>query len=336
MKLLQLNPKTTKILNIVAVVLLVGILAWRVVVYLSKAREVDSAKVEMEEVAVVPDIDYVSVVDTVADPLSSALEGIKENADNVVFYTDDRYIWYGTKHDGAYSKHLSVYDAENDLTSDVSLNKTSDFSDDEMIVTDIAENDGRITVINEEMRNSNGWVEGTSVWTIDCNTREWYHVAGGISGAKFRDGGKEVVLQHAECTNPSEEITIDREYKTYDTAVNLELPAPSKADVSLIGRIFKQFVFDCNEENVTKYFTPNALRKLQEDYDYDCYEGPCYGFWVMGSGSYDSPIDAVSFVTSINPDKEGWYQVTYMDGGSFGVTRVKLSGGKVDDYKKIR
>ena len=285
----------------------------------------------------VADMDYVSVVDTVADPLSSALEGIKENADNVVFYTDDRYIWYGTKHDGVYSKHLSVYDVENDLTSDVSLNKTSDLSDDEMTVTGIAENDGRITVINEEMRNSDGWVEGTSVWTIDCDTREWYPVATGISEAKFRNGGKEVVLQHAECTNPSEEITMAREYKTFDTAVKLDLPsAPSKEDISLIRKVYSQFVFDYEDEDETRYFTPHALRKLQEDYDYDCYDGPCYGFWVLGSGSYDSPVDAVSYLTSINPDKDGWYQVTYMDDGVFGLTRMKLSGGKIDDYKKVR
>nr|MDE6408680.1 hypothetical protein [Muribaculaceae bacterium] len=183
----------------------------------------------------------------------------------------------------------------------------------------------------------NGGVEGTSVWTIDCDTREWYPVAIGISGAQFRNAGKEVVLQHAQCTNPSEEIIAAREYKTFDTPVNLDLTTtPSKEDINLIRKVYSQFVFDYIFDDELKYFTRKALSKLEADYDSDCYDGPCYGYWVLGSGSYDSTDDAVSVITSINPDRDGWYQVTYMSNGKFGVTRLKLSGGKIDDYKKVR
>lgn len=138
--------------------------------------------------------------------------------DMPVIYSDgERYIWRFCDYD----KTLKVYDVATDYTEDISVNNTYGFTDDEIIVDDIKERNGQITIIITERRNSNGWIEGTSVWTIDCSTRRWTPVAEGVAAAEFIDGGRAVEISEAEILNPWVTATCEEEYQITKHRISL-------------------------------------------------------------------------------------------------------------------
>lgn len=110
-------------------------------------------------------------------------------------------------------------------------------------------------------------------------------------------------------------------------------------DISLINIAYEKFVFAIDSQNVQPetYFTTNALKKLQEDYEYDCDEEPCYAFYALRTKMQDSnpETDGSSKVNNIEPDGNDWYVVSYSDMGWTGKARIKIAGGKIDDYERI-
>lgn len=101
----------------------------------------------------------------------------------------------------------------------------------------------------------------------------------------------------------------------------------------LIREVYDKFVFSNETGHAAKYFTGQALNKLSESYDVECDDGPCYAFWELRTGEDDGP--GSSEVTSIMPQSDGWYVVTYKDMGYRGQTKIKIKEGKIDDYKKL-
>lgn len=81
----------------------------------------------------------------------------------------------------------------------------------------------------------------------------------------------------------------------------------------------------------------NALRKLQDAYEYDCYDGPCYAYYTLRTEAQDSnpKTDDISQICDIETAEDGWYIVSYLDMGWSGKTRVKIVDGKIDDYERI-
>lgn len=112
--------------------------------------------------------------------------------------------------------------------------------------------------------------------------------------------------------------------------------------IDLIKSMYYQLVFAidyegdeiCNPEN---YFTDNALKKLRENYEFDCVEEPCYAYYALRTDNQDSnpKSDGVSEIQSIDPCEDGWYVVSYLDMGWPGKTRLKVINGKIDDYVRI-
>lgn len=130
--------------------------------------------------------------------------------------------------------------------------------------------------------------------------------------------------------------TVDTSTVKDTVAVAEEIPeVDHSANEQLIRTVYKKYVFDYSESSPKKYFTAKALKKLKAAFDYDCDEGDCYGFWDLRTGAQDGPSD-VSKVTSIEPEEDGWYRVSYKDMGLSGVTRIKIVDGKIDDYKRIK
>ena len=111
--------------------------------------------------------------------------------------------------------------------------------------------------------------------------------------------------------------------------------------ISLINTVYEKFVFAIDsqsDENPEKYFSANALKKLQEDYEFDCEEGSCYAFYALRTEMQDSKpgTDGASEICDIEPDGDGWYMVSYVDMGWPGKTRIKIiDGNKIDDYRRI-
>ena len=111
-------------------------------------------------------------------------------------------------------------------------------------------------------------------------------------------------------------------------------------NISLINTVYEKFVFAIDsqsDENPEKYFSDKALKKLQEDYEFDCEEGSCYAFYALRTGMQDSNpgTEGASGICDIEPDGDGWYMVSYVDMGWPGKTRIKITNGKIDDYQRV-
>ena len=122
--------------------------------------------------------------------------------------------------------------------------------------------------------------------------------------------------------------------------VTLSDAATKKSDDNdLINRVYNKFVFAFDtdgNDNPEDYFTANALKKLQQDYDFDCEQGPCYAYYALRTGEQDSKPDSedVSQICDIEPIGDGWYMVSYLDMGWSGMTRLKIVDEKIDDYER--
>lgn len=141
-------------------------------------------------------------------------------ADCHLMRADGRKLWYNYYEEATgYSNKLYVYDSLTDEVQTISLNRTQQ-DDDAMHVEDMVERGGVITIIMSEMRNSNGWLEGTYVWQYNCDNGSWNALARACSGAKFVNDRKSVKINWAECLNP-EDPTYLQEYKNNSEIIKL-------------------------------------------------------------------------------------------------------------------
>ncbi len=111
--------------------------------------------------------------------------------------------------------------------------------------------------------------------------------------------------------------------------------------IELITTVYDKFVFaidSSGSDNPEEYFTANALKKLQEDYEFDCEDGPCYAYYALRTEAQDSKpaTEEVSQIYSIEAAENGWYVVSYSDMGWKGKTRVKVVNGKIDAYERLK
>lgn len=114
-------------------------------------------------------------------------------------------------------------------------------------------------------------------------------------------------------------------------------------DIDLINTVYDKFVFAIDSDgdeinNPERYFTANALKKLQDDYTFDCDNGPCYAYHALRTEAQDSKpgSDDTSTILSVEPSADGWLLVSYSDMGWPGKTRIRIVDGKIDDYQRIQ
>lgn len=142
------------------------------------------------------------------------------NADTHRLYDDGRILCYNYwRQPSGFDNKLYIYDSRTGRETTVSLNKTS-LEDEAMAVNDIVERNGVLTIIMEENRNSNGWVEGTYVWQYNILTGSWKPLAKACSGAEFTDGGRAVKVNYAECLNPDEPTYLQK-YRNHFQTIKL-------------------------------------------------------------------------------------------------------------------
>lgn len=255
-----------------------------------------------------------------------------------VLFSDQRYKWYYTPENNDLPKVIYVYDSESNSIDSISVNKTG-LDPNNVKILGIAENNGRISVIMENMLMGKDAVYNTSVWTIDCTSREWHPVAQDISSAEFTDNGKSVKLNQIEFR-----IT-DWENPDKKKRINTSLTVPldfvsseySSSDVDMIYMAYEKIGLPRDDKQVKKYFTSNGLRQLREAYDFDCPEGDCYGTWDLATGAQDDAYEDCprARVIGVNPDKKGGYTVIYFESGYFGATHIKVKDGKIDHYDTV-
>lgn len=140
----------------------------------------------------------------------------------------------------------------------------------------------------------------------------------------------------ASCAASINKKTADGAMTDSSTVVNMD----SDANKEVINLVYNKFVFAIDSAgNVSPetYFTANALKRLKEDYEFDCDEGPCYAYYALRTDMQDSnpDSDGSSHICSIAPDADGWFTVSYSDMGWPGKTRIRIVDGKIDDYQRI-
>lgn len=104
------------------------------------------------------------------------------------------------------------------------------------------------------------------------------------------------------------------------------------ADIAMLNELYSKYVLGLNECNYKKYFTPAVIARLKKIYKDEYGEDGC-AIWELRTGAQDG--DGASKVTGIEADHDGWYEVSYLDMGTPGKTRIKVEGGKVADYKQM-
>lgn len=119
-----------------------------------------------------------------------------------------------------------------------------------------------------------------------------------------------------------------------------EAPAAGMADTTLVRTVYNKFVFALDSDgsaNPEDYFTPKALKALEDAYEYDCEEGGCYAFSELRTANQDSnpDSDGKTYVDVIQNLGGGEYAVIYSDMGWVGVTIVKVVDGKIDEYQRM-
>lgn len=128
---------------------------------------------------------------------------------------------------------------------------------------------------------------------------------------------------------------VENEIVTSDSGVNPQ-------DYSdLIRTVYAKFVFaiDADPEVYAypeRYFTANALKKLNDSYEFDCEDINCYGFYELRTQEQDSKPGTTgeSEITNIESIGDNWYVVKYSDMGWSGMTRLKIVDGKIDDFTR--
>ncbi len=126
-----------------------------------------------------------------------------------------------------------------------------------------------------------------------------------------------------------------------ETPAATDTSAQCDENIGLINTVYDKFVFATDfygDMAPETYFTANALEKLQDDYEFDCDDGPCYAWYALRTGAQDSnpETDGSSRIDSIEPEGDGWYLVSYSDMVWPGKTLVKIvNNSKIDAYGRV-
>ena len=115
-------------------------------------------------------------------------------------------------------------------------------------------------------------------------------------------------------------------------AVLLTACGEPKKDIQIITDFYNAVLSNSpmTDELLESTLSDNLLNSLWEA-DYP----DTYSFWNFRTGFQDGPSPDSS-IQGIEPLGDGWYQVSYLDMGTPGVTEVKLENGKITDYRPFR
>lgn len=115
-------------------------------------------------------------------------------------------------------------------------------------------------------------------------------------------------------------------------AVLLAACGESKNDIQIITDFYNAVLSNSpmTDELLKSTLSDDLLKSLWEADYLDT-----YSYWNFRTGFQDGP-SSDSSIEGIEPLGEGWYQVSYLDMGTPGVTEVKLEDGKITDYRPFR
>lgn len=106
----------------------------------------------------------------------------------------------------------------------------------------------------------------------------------------------------------------------------------SEQDIKFIKEWYKYVLGEKKySENILDKFLSSDLKKSLWTEDY---EG-CYEYWKFRTNAQDSsPNGDISRIESVTRIDDAWYEITYLDMGWKGTTKVKVEKGKIADFVK--
>ena len=87
-------------------------------------------------------------------------------------------------------------------------------------------------------------------------------------------------------------------------------------------------------ERMTDEYLKASLSKELLDSLWETEYDDCYSYWDFRTGYQDGPSD-ISEVLDIKVESDGWYEVSYLDMGNRGRTRIHVVKGKITGYSRI-
>ena len=105
----------------------------------------------------------------------------------------------------------------------------------------------------------------------------------------------------------------------------------SEQDIKLIKEWY-EYVFgvkEISDNTLDKFLSSDVKKKLwTEDYD------GVYEYWRFRTTAqdYNPEVGDVSKIENVSLKDDGWYEVTYLDMGNKGKTKVKIDNNKIVDF----
>ncbi|WP_294628349.1 hypothetical protein [uncultured Bacteroides sp.] len=151
--------------------------------------------------------------------------------------------------------------------------------------------------------------------------------------------GLYMLLGIVACGTKSKVDNVEEQAQIKSDSEVSEYITHKQENIDLINKVYNKFVFaiDSGENDMPEdYFTANALRKLQNNYEFDCEDGPCYAYYALRTKEQDSKpgSENKSQIISVEPMEADWWIVSYLDMGWRGMTRIKIIDRKIDDYER--
>ena len=105
-----------------------------------------------------------------------------------------------------------------------------------------------------------------------------------------------------------------------------------KSDIQILEDFYKGVLGQAEmSDNLLKQSLSEDILSSIWEADY----ADTYSYWVFRTGFQDGP-SRDSDLEGIMPLGDGWYQVSYSDMGTPGVTDVKMENGKISEYRPFR
>ena len=89
--------------------------------------------------------------------------------------------------------------------------------------------------------------------------------------------------------------------------------------------LYTDYIFGSGDFSLIarKVCSPELLKQLRDEYEYDCEDNECYAVWLFRTNSQDGTN--VTELKSIERTEADWYKVNYIDMGHEGTTYIELS-----------
>lgn len=112
------------------------------------------------------------------------------------------------------------------------------------------------------------------------------------------------------------------DYTKKETGAEANENSNDEAIIEFITDMYNNTKYE-DDAFLEQHCSKQLLKKLQEEFDYDCFEGNCYASWLFRSGAQDGPNDRNEIV-SVEALGDNWYIYNFYDMGNYASNKIKV------------